>query len=131
MRRRVLPLVLVLVALGLGGTLYRSWSIGYPLIPRITERVWAARLSLEWDAPAIVLDVALPLETREQGLRDERIVSGPLRATIASEPGGERRLRLTGSGAKRASYEGELTVRRPGAPALGAVSELPAAVSTW
>jgi hypothetical protein len=125
MRRRVLPLVLILVAFGLGGTLYRSWSIGYPLVPRITERVWAARLGLEWDAPAVVLDVALPPETREQGLRDERIVSGPLQATIAPEPGGERRLRLTGSGAKRAGYEADLTVRRPGASALGAASELP------
>jgi hypothetical protein len=122
MRRSVLPLVLALIGLGLVGTMVRSWVIGYPLVPRVSERIWLARLTAEWEAPSIALEVALPRETDTQTIRDERFVSGPLETTIRSEIGELRWLRWIGTGAQTASYEADIAVRRPGAargPAAG------------
>jgi transglutaminase-like putative cysteine protease len=124
MRRTVWPLVLGLVLAGAVGMFLRSWSIGYPLVPRITERTWTVRLALEWDAPTVAVDVALPRDTPEQTILDERLLSGPLEASIRSDPGERRHLRWVGSGARRAAYEADIGIRQRG-PAPVIVPEDP------
>jgi len=111
MRRSIAPLAIALALLGIAGTVYRSLSIGYPLFPRITERIWAARLAVEWEGPQAWVDVLLPREGIRQSILDERISSGSLEATVASDPGGQRRLRWRGEGASTASYEADISVR--------------------
>lgn len=123
MRRPVLPMVLGLILAGAAGMFLRSWTIGYPLVPRITERTWTARLTLEWDAARIALDVALPRDTPDQSIRDERLLSGPLEASIHADPGEGRRLHWIGGGTQRASYEADISVRQQGAAGLDRAAE--------
>lgn len=111
MGRRVLPLVCVLGMLGLAGTVFRSWNLGYPLFPSIAERVWGARLTVQWEPHQAPVSVLLPRETGRQNLRDERISSGALEVTIDVDADGLRRLRWIGEGAVAAGYEAEIVVR--------------------
>jgi hypothetical protein len=111
MRRSVLPLVLALAVLGLGGTLLRSWVLGYPLVPRITERLWEARLAVQWEPGQAPVTALLPRSTRRQELRDEHFFSGPLEPTLRVEPGGNRRVLWEGEGATAVTYQAEILVR--------------------
>ena len=111
MRARVLPLALALLALGFGGAAYRSWSIGYPLFPRITERLWEARLSVDWAPGQAPVSARIPRGSPRQEIRDERFFSGPLEATVAADLGANRRLVWEGEGATAAVYQAEILVR--------------------
>jgi len=110
MRRPVLPVVLVLLLLGLGGTALRSWTIGYPLVPRITEQVWRARLTIHWDPGQAPVRVAIPRESAGQHVQDERFLSGPLDMGVLLHPDGTRRAWWNGDGATTASYEATILV---------------------
>jgi len=128
MRARVLPLALALLALGFGGAAYRSWSIGYPLFPRITERLWEARLSVDWAPGQAPVSARIPRGSPRQEIRDERFFSGPLEATVAADLGANRRLVWEGEGATAAVYQAEILVRD--AP-LGTDESRPDEMGRW
>lgn len=128
MRRRVLPLVLALLAFGLGGAVFRSWHIGYPLFPRMTERLWEARLTVQWAPAQAPVSVLLPRGTARQEVQDERFFSGPLEAIVSVEPGGARRVVWEGEGAAAAVYQADILVRRRTA---GGAERPPEDVSRW
>jgi len=123
MGRRVAPLVILLAVLGIGGTFFRSWRLGYPLVPRITEQEWHVRLSVQWEASQAPVSVLLPRDDDRQDIRDERIFSPGLEATIWIDQEGRRRLQWAPGDATTASYEAEITVHasaRPAAPSSAA-----------
>lgn len=111
MGRRVAPLVAVLALLGAGGIWLRSWSLGYPLVPRITEQEWQIRLSVQWEASQAPVSVLLPRDDDRQDIRDERVSSPGLEATIWIDRDGRRRLQWAPGDATSASYEAEMTIR--------------------
>ncbi len=123
MGRRVLPLVIALALLGIGGTLLRSWRLGYPLVPRITEQEWHVRLSVQWEASQAPVSLLLPRDNDRQDIQDERIFSSGLEVTIWIDRDGRRRLQWAPGDATTASYEAEITVHtsaRPAAPSSAA-----------
>lgn len=128
MRRRVLPLVLALLALGLGGAIFRSWHLGYPLFPRLTERLWEARLAVQWTPAQAPVSVLIPRGTARQEIQDERFLSGPLEATVSVEPGGNRRVSWEGEGATAAAYQADILIRRA---ASGAPERVPEDDIRW
>jgi len=128
MGRGVLPLVVVLLALGVGGAVFRSWHIGYPLFPRITERLWEARLTVGWAPAQAPVSALLPRGTARQAVQDEHFLSGPLEAIVSVEPGGNRRVLWEGEGATTATYQVDILVRRAGA---GAPERIPDDVIRW
>ncbi|MBI2369237.1 MAG: hypothetical protein HYV08_03200 [Deltaproteobacteria bacterium] len=114
MGRPVLPLVAILLALGVGGAALRSWSIGYPLFPRITERLWEARLTVSWDEGQAPVSVLLPRRSARQEVHDERFLSGPFETSIWGDPEANRRAHWLGRGAGTASYQVEILMGRSG-----------------
>jgi hypothetical protein len=109
-RRRVFPLVVALFVLGAGGAVLRSWTIGYPLVPRITQRLWAAHLTVEWTPEQAPVSVSLPRNHPRQQLRDERFAAEGLETVVSVDPDGTRRLKLSGEGTTAARYEVEILV---------------------
>jgi hypothetical protein len=114
MSRRVYPLVIVLAALGLLGIFLRSSILGYPLVPRMTERIWGARLAVRWSPAQAPVTLLLPLETAGQRVGEERVQAAGLDTSIRIDEDGVRRLQWWGGEASTARYEVELIVRSDG-----------------
>ena len=115
MERRVLPLVAVLVVLGILGVFLRSFSLGYPLFPRMTERIWGARLVVRWEPRQAPVTVLLPLETARQRVEEERVQAAGLETSIRIGDDGLRQLQWRGRDARSAIYEAELVLQSTGA----------------
>ncbi len=116
MGRRVYPLVILLALLGATGIFLRSYVLGYPLFPRITERVWGARLAVRWSPQQAPVTFLLPWEDAQQEVGEERVQAPGLETAIRIDDDGVRRMQWGGGEAVTASYEAEL-VLRPAAPA--------------
>jgi hypothetical protein len=111
MGRRVFPLVIALAALGFAGTFLRSHVLGYPLFPRMTERLWGARLAVRWSPQQAPVTVLLPLETAGQLVGEERVQAAGLETSIRIDDDGVRQLQWWGGETLSASYETELILR--------------------
>lgn len=115
MERRVFPLVAVLIVLGVLGVFLRSSVLGYPLFPRITERIWGARLAVRWEPRQAPVTVLLPVETARQRVEEERVQAAGLETSIRIGDDGLRQLQWRGREAGSATYEAELVLRSTGA----------------
>ena len=122
MGRRVYPLVIFLAALGVTGIFLRSYVLGYPLFPRITERIWGARLAVRWSPQQAPVTFLLPWEDAQQEVGEERMQSPGLETSIRIDDDGVRTMQWKGGEAVTASYEAELVLRPPAsaAPPLSA-----------
>jgi len=92
MGRRVYPLVILLALLGATGIFLRSYVLGYPLFPRITERVWSARLAVRWSAQQVPVTVLLPWEDAQQIVGEERVQAPGLETSIQTDEADVRQL---------------------------------------
>jgi len=111
MGRRVSPLVIALAVLGFAGIFLRSYILDYPLFPRMTERLWGARLAVRWSPQQAPVTVLLPLETVGQRVGEERVHAPGLETSIRIDDDGVRRLQWWGGESLSASYETELILR--------------------
>lgn len=114
-RRPVFPLVVGLLVLGFGGTALRSWTIGYPLVPRVTQQVWSAHLDVTWSAGQAPVTTLLPSRSTGHELHDERFIAAPLDFTVHRDADGTRSVVWTGQGATTARYEAQF-ILDPAAP---------------
>jgi hypothetical protein len=111
MGRRVAPLVILLALLGATGIFLRSSLLGYPLVPRITERVWGIRLAARWGPQEGPITLLLPREDAQQSVGEERVQAAGLETSIRIDDDGVRQLTWWGDGAVSAGYEAELILR--------------------